>query len=149
MAHTYTDILMHVVFSTKDRMPLLTSDLKPKLFAYMGGICENLKCVPHKINGPDDHLHLLVGMTPTIATSDFLRLLKSNSSKWVNEQQPSDPFDWQTGYAAFSVSHSNQEAVFKYIENQEEHHKKITFKQELLALLKKHGIKYDERYIWK
>ena len=148
MAHTYTDLLLHIVFSTKDRSPLLTPTVKAKLFPYMSGITSNLKCKACVFNGPTDHVHGLVELSREVAVSDFLRLLKTNSSKWVGDEFPAARFGWQTGYGAFTVSRSKMQEVYDYIANQEQHHKKMTFQQEFTALLLKHGMKPDD-YTWR
>ena len=149
MGHTYTDLLAHVIFSTKDRAPLLDGELKARLFPYMGGILRELGGTPLLINGPADHVHLLF-LTPTKTTlSELDGKLKANSSGWVHREfSDRGTFAWQTGYAAFSVSHSQKQAVLNYIANQEEHHRKLTFKEELVRFLKKHEIAYDERFIF-
>jgi len=149
MAHTYTDLLAHVIFSTKDRAPLLDADLKARLFPYLGGIVRELGGTPLLINGPADHVHLLVVSPAKVALSELVGKLKANSSGWVHREFPERrSFAWQTGYAAFSVSHSQKEPVLHYIANQEEHHRKLTFQEELVIFLKKHEIGYDERYIF-
>lgn len=149
MGHTYTDLLAHVIFSSKDRAPLLDGELKARLFPYMGGILRELGGTPLLINGPADHVHLLF-LTPTKTTlSELVGKLKANSSGWVHREfSDRGTFAWQTGYAAFSVSHSQKQAVLNYIANQEEHHRKLTFKEELVMFLKKHEIAYDERFIF-
>jgi len=149
MARTYTQLLNHIVFSTKDRLPQITPDLRSRLFPYMGGIVRNLEAVALSINGVADHVHLLVSMRPTIAPSDFMETLKTNSSKWVHETFPEHAaFRWQLGYSAFSVSSSQKPAVLDYIAGQEEHHRKVSFQDELIAFLKRHEIEYDERYVF-
>jgi REP element-mobilizing transposase RayT len=149
MSHTYTYLATHIVFSTKDRLPVITSDFKPKLWAYLNGIVANLGGKAIAINGMADHAHLLVLLPPTIAMAEALRMLKANSSKWVHEnQREQGKFVWQSGYAAFSVSKSGIEDVVRYIETQEEHHRKFSYQDELLALLHKHEVEYDPRYIW-
>ena len=149
MAQTFTSLLVHVIFSTKGRTPSLDDELRPRLFAYMGGIIRELGGVPLIVNGVADHLHELLSLPPTVALADMMRTQKANSSKWVHEQWPRrEAFAWQAGYGAFSVSQSNLEAVRTYIANQEEHHQRVTFQEEFLAFLKRHGIAYDERYIW-
>ena len=148
MAHTFTSLLNHFVFSTKDRKPLVTKELKPALFSYMGGIMTQLTVKPMLINGPEDHVHILASLPPTISVSEFMNKLKTNSSGWVNKRGQITRFSWQTGYSGFSVSESSRNLVYQYIANQEKHHMKMSFQQELIGLLKKHRIEYDERYIW-
>lgn len=149
MARTYTNLLNHIVFSTKDRQPLLTPELRERLFPYMGGIVGNLNAAALLINGVTDHVHVLASLPAVVALSEFVSKLKSNSSKWVHETFPEyGSFGWQAGYAAFSVSASQKQAVLDYIAGQDEHHRKVSFKEEVLAFLKKHEVDYDERYIF-
>jgi putative transposase len=149
MAHTFTNLLSHVTFSTAERAPFLRDALRPPLFAYMGGIVRELGGNAILINGALDHVHLLTVLPPAVSMSEAMRVLKSNSSGWVHDTRPAGAdFAWQAGYGAFSVSQSNREAVLKYIAEQEQHHRKMTFKEEFVALLSRHGIEYDERYIW-
>ncbi|HMD98346.1 MAG TPA: IS200/IS605 family transposase [Terriglobia bacterium] len=148
MAQTFSNLLTHVIFSTKDRFPLISSELRPDLLAFMGGIVRELNGKALTVGGTADHVHLLVNLPPTLAIADALRVVKANSSKWVHETKGRSKFAWQAGYGAFSVSQSNAASVIKYIAGQEEHHRGFTFQEELLTLLKKHGIPYDERYIW-
>jgi REP element-mobilizing transposase RayT len=150
MSHTFTNVLTHVICSTKERIPIITPEIKPRLGAYMGDIIRELNGCPLTIDGTADHAHLLVRLPATLALAEALRLLKANSSKWVNETfSLRRKFAWQIGYAGFSVSQSNVPAVVKYIGNQEAHHRRVSFQDELRQYLKKHGIEYDERYIWK
>lgn len=149
MAHTYTNLLVHAVFSTKDRRPDLDAAVRSRLFPYLGGIVQSLHGKALIVNGTDDHVHTLLSLPATLAAADVMRAIKANSSRWVHETWPAKrDFAWQAGYGAFSVSHSNLEAVRKYIANQEEHHRRMTFQEEHLELLKRHGIAYDERYVW-
>jgi REP element-mobilizing transposase RayT len=149
MGHTYASLLTHCIFSTKDRQPQITQQIAPDLFAYMGGVVRSIGGVALSINGVADHAHLLLSLPPTIAIAEAMRLVKANSSKWVHERWPERRmFAWQSGYGAFSVSRSNQEAVLAYIASQEEHHRTMTFQEEFVAFLKRHGIDYDERYVW-
>ena len=148
MAHTFTHLLTHIVFSTKDRSPLITPDLRVRLFPYLGGIIRELDGHAYIINGPVDHLHVLATLSPKIAVSDFMCKLKAGSSKWVHEELKNERFAWQAGYGAFSVSKSSTDEVYQYIANQEEHHRKLTFQDEFIALLKRHEIDYDPKYIW-
>jgi REP-associated tyrosine transposase len=149
MAHTYTNLLIHGLFSTKARKPVLDVELKTRLFPYLAGIITRLKGHPLIINGPKDHVHLLFVLPPTVPLAELMEKLKANSSKWVHEEFPDRAgFAWQTGYTAFSVSQSNLAAVKRYISQQEEHHQKTTFQEEVLAFLKMHGVKYDPRYLF-
>ena len=149
MAHTFTSLHAHLVFSTKERKPFLGPELRDRLFPYIGGIIREMKGAPLIINGVEDHVHILAGMPSTVAISDFMRDLKSNSSSWVKESFATHrDFGWQTGYAAFSVSKSAIEDVRSYIARQEEHHRRMSFKEELIALLKRHEITYDERFVF-
>jgi putative transposase len=148
MSHTFTNLLTHVIFSTKDREPLITAALHDDLLAYLGGIVRELGGVLRTANARPDQVHLLCSLPPTVATSDALRVVKTNSSRWVHRSRSFPGFDWQTGYGAFSVSQSLASAVVQYIGNQEKHHRGVTFQEEFVAFLKKHGVAYDERYIW-
>lgn len=148
MSRTFTNLLTHMVFSTKDREPLIVPEVKPELLRYLGGLAGKLKGKAYLVNGTKDHVHMLVSLPPVVSIADALRFIKSNSSGWMHNKWPKTPFAWQFGYGAFSVSKSNVPAVLKYIAKQEEHHRKRTFKDEFLDLLRKHEIDYDERYIW-
>ena len=148
MAHTYTNLLTHVIFSTKDREPLITASLHDDLLAYLGDIVRELGGALRAANPRLDHVHLLCSLPPTVATADALRVVKTNSSRWVHRNRRLAGFDWQTGYGAFSVSHSLAPAVVQYIRDQEKHHRRVTFQEEFIAFLQKNGIAYDERYIW-
>jgi len=149
MAHTYTDLLVHVIFSTKDRAPLLDAELKQRLFPYMGGIIHELGALPLLINGTTDHVHILLLMPSKTGLSEIVGKVKANSSGWVHREFPGKwAFAWQTGYGAFSVSHSQKQSVLDYIADQEEHHRKISLREEFVAFLKKHEIQYDEKYLW-
>jgi REP element-mobilizing transposase RayT len=149
MAGTYTNLLYHVVFSTKERRPLITKELQPDLNAYIGGIIRGEGATLLEIGGISDHVHLLVKFKPTHSVSEMLRLIKSNSSKWINEERfKMRKFGWQDGYAAFSVSESQVAIVREYICNQEQHHHGQSYQDEFRALLDRHRIEYDERYLW-
>jgi len=150
MAHTFTRLLTHVIFSTSERMPYLSETMRPDVHAYMGGILRELRAVPIAIGGTSNHVHLLMRLPADLALADCLRVVKANSSRWIKERWPkSSPFAWQGGYGAFTVSESNCRAVIRYIQDQEEHHRRISFQEEFLALLKKHGVEFDERYVWR
>jgi len=149
MPSTYTNLLYHIVFSTKDRRPFINPKLRTELHPYLGGIITDAGGEALEIGGVEDHVHLLVKLPAILALSDALRLIKSNSSKWAGEHpELVRAFAWQTGYAAFTVSKSQVPSVRKYIKNQDQHHRRRTFKQELVSLLEKHEIDYDRRYLW-
>ncbi|MCH7752735.1 MAG: IS200/IS605 family transposase [Planctomycetes bacterium] len=149
MPSTYTNLLYHIIFSTKGRCPLITDDLKEELYRYIGGIIRSEGGIQLEIGGISDHVHILAKLKPAISISQMLNRIKTNSSKWVNENRKSDVrFAWQEGYAAFSVSESQVEHVRQYIRTQEQHHRKQSFQDELVALLQRHGIEYDSRYLW-
>ena len=147
MSHTHTNLLSHVVFSTQGHLPLITSEIKAELFAYMGGLIKELKGKPVIINGMSDHVHMLISLPPNVSVSEAMRFVKANSSRWVKERF-GKKFAWQKGFGAFSVSRSNVDAVVKYIQNQEQHHKGFDFKTEFISLLEKNDVEYDERYLW-
>ena len=149
MAQTFTNLLTYVIFSTKERVPSIQAEWKPNLLAYMGGIVRELQGKAVAIDGTNDHVHLLLWMLPARSISETLRVLKTNSSRWVNrEYGMRQTFAWQAGYGAFSVSHSNAPAVVRYIQGQESHHRRVSFQEEFVDLLRKNNIEYDERYIW-
>ena len=148
MGHTYTSLNYHLVFSTKGRDPALGKALRPRLYAYLGGILRQLGGEPVAIGGVEDHVHLLVRLKPALALADVMRQLKGSSSKWINTEFGGPPFAWQTGYAAFSISRANLSAVERYIAGQEEHHGQRPFEAELLDVLSAHGVDFDERYLW-
>jgi putative transposase len=149
MPSTHTNLLYHVVFSTKCRIPLITKNIQDELYRYIGGIIHNEDGVSLEIGGTNDHMHLLAKFKSAISVSEMLGRIKANSSKWANENKMElRKFGWQEGYGAFSVSESQVNSVVKYIRGQEEHHRKQTFQEEYVALLQKHGIEYDEKYLW-
>jgi putative transposase len=146
MPHTFTNLLTHVVFATKDRAPLIKDEARSQLHAYLGGIVREMQGTAFAVNGTEDHVHLLLSLPPALSLADALRVLKTNSSRWMNEEKHV-PFAWQAGYGAFSVSRSKMKLVSNYIARQEEHHRKISFREEFAAFLRKHEIEYDERYL--
>jgi putative transposase len=145
MSHTFTQNYIHLIFSTKERARTISKDVQPNLWAYMAGFCQNHEMVSRAIGGIDDHAHLLFHLPATLSLSKAANLIKANSSKWMKDH--AKDFEWQLGYAGFSVSTSNLASVEKYICNQGSYHKKIAFKEEYLSLLKKHNVKYDPRYV--
>jgi REP element-mobilizing transposase RayT len=146
MSGTYTNLLVHIVFSTKERRPLIASRFEEELYKYIGGIVRGQKCIQLAIGGIEDHLHILVKVKPTIALSNLVRDIKANSTGWINEKHYKlRKFAWQDGFAAFTVSFSQVERVKAYIRNQKRHHAKVDYKSELLTLLAKNQIEYDEK----
>jgi len=147
MPSTYLSLHYHLVFGTKDRAPLIEASWRNRLHEYLGGTVEGLKGFPEGVGGMADHVHLLVGLKATHCLADFMRELKKASSAWVHEEIGMQRFAWQEGYGAFTVSASARTAVQSYIANQEEHHHKKTFREELVEMLKKAGVEYDPRYL--
>lgn len=147
MPSTHTHLLYHLIFATKNREPLLSSDWRSQLHEYLGGTTRGLGGTPQGIGGVADHVHLLVGLKSTHCLADFMLELKKASSIWVRETAGLAAFHWQEGYAAFTVSASAREAVQSYIDGQEEHHRVRTFREELIEYLRKSGVEYDERYL--
>jgi len=149
MASTLTSILMHYVFSTKDRQPRIAAQIEPELYAYIGGICKGNSSKLSAAGGTSDHIHLLVSVGKTIATSDLLQHVKGDSSKWIKTKGAEfGGFKWQEGYGGFSIGQSQGAALERYFNRQKEHHRRVTFQEEFLALLRKYKVEYDERYIW-
>ena len=145
----FTKLTYHVVFSTKYRRPTLRREFRDRLYEYLGGIVRRLNGHLIEVGGVEDHLHLLVALPPTIALSDAIRDIKAGASKWVNELPGMDSrFEWQKGYAAFTVSYSQLESVRKYIQGQEVHHQQQTFEEEYLSFLKRHEIEFDPRFLF-
>jgi REP element-mobilizing transposase RayT len=149
MPGTYSQILLHIVFSTKHREPWITPDIADRLYPYMGGIVRAENGVLYDIGGVEDHVHLYLRWRPDAAVSQLLRIVKAQSSKWVHDTFPKlEPFAWQEGYSVFTVSKSQEGAVKAYIAGQHEHHKKEDFKSELLRMLRLHEIEFEERYVF-
>ena len=150
MPQSLSAVYIHLVFSTKDRKPFLRDRAKrDELHAYLGGISKTLECPTLIVGGVEDHVHLLARFARTITQAEWVKELKRISSLWLKEQGPAfDDFHWQNGYADFSVSQSNLDQVSEYIANQEIHHQKMSFQDELRQLLRKHEIEWDERYVW-
>lgn len=148
MAHTHTCLVTHLVFSTAGRMCMLTPRLTERLFPYMGGIVRALGGSALMINGPSDHVHLLAQTPPTLAVSVLAQRVKGRSSSWVHETLPDyRSFAWQDGYAAFTVGQGEVDRVRTYIARQRQHHEGVSFHDELVSLLERHGLEWDERYL--
>jgi len=143
---TYLSLRYHLIFSTKKREPCITAKWRPLLHRYLGGIVSSLGGNAHAIGGTNDHIHLLVELRATHALADFMRDLKRGSSSWVHSDVPLPTFAWQEGYAAITVSPSAMHEVRRYIDNQEEHHRHQSSREELKSLLDRAGIPYDERF---
>jgi REP element-mobilizing transposase RayT len=149
MPGTYSQMIFHIVFSTKGRQPWITDELAGRLYPFIGGIVRDERCVLLDSGGVEDHLHLYVRGRTDLSMADLLRNIKSRSSQWIHETFPAlQAFAWQEGYSVFTVSESQEPAVRKYIANQKEHHAKVDFKTELLELLKRHGVEFDLRYVF-
>jgi putative transposase len=149
MPQSFACLYHHVIFSTKNREPLLADALRPRLYEYVGGILRAEKSSLVAAGGMPDHVHWLISLHRQTSISDTLRLIKTNSSKWIHETFPDlQGFSWQAGYGAFSVSFSRLPDVKHYIAIQEEHHRTMTFQEEFLSFLKRHEVSYDERYLW-
>jgi putative transposase len=146
MSHAYVANFAHCVFSTKDRQDSIPIELQPRLWAYLIGIAKNLQIAIIAVGGMPNHIHLLIAAPPAMALSVAIQRLKANSSRWMGEQGLT--FEWQKGYAAFSVSPSLVETVTNYIRNQERHHRVRNFEEEFVALLKKSGINYDAEQLF-
>jgi putative transposase len=146
VGHTYSRNHVHVVFSTKDRRETIEKELQPRLWAYLAGICKNHEMISLMVGGTENHVHILFHFPPKLALAKAVQLLKANSSKWMSEQ--GKDFSWQEGYGAFSVSASNLDQVTRYIQNQEAHHRKSGFEEEFRALLQKHGVDYNPKYVF-
>ena len=146
---SYISNYVHFVWSTKDRRPLIRKPWENKLYGFLGGILRNKNSKLICAGGMPDHVHVLASLPATVSLSAMANALKANSSRWVHEQiKNADEFRWQEGYGAFSVSKSAEARVIEYIHSQKEHHRKQDFKEEFVALLKKHKIEYDEKYLW-
>lgn len=149
MPGTYSQMLLHIVFSTRNREPWITGDVAPRLYAYIGGIVRAEKGVLFDIGGIDDHVHLYLRWRPDATVSDLMRTVKARSSKWVHETFPGlGRFAWQEGYSVFTVSKSQEDVVKRYIAGQAEHHAKEDFRSELLRLLRAHEIEFDEQHVF-
>jgi len=146
---SYVSSFVHCVFSTTERLPLLTAELRERLWPFLGGIARQNGMKALEIGGVEDQVHLLLSLPATMPIAKAMQLVKGGSSKWIHETFPEHHgFAWQEKYGAFSVSASRLGQVAKYIRSQEEHHRKVTFHEEFIALLKRHDVQYDERYLW-
>jgi REP element-mobilizing transposase RayT len=148
MANTYTQILYHIVFSTKNRTPVLHADRREELLRYIWGIQQGLQCHLYRVNGMEDHLHILTSLHPTLSLTDYMRELKTGTSRWISKETIFTDFTgWQDGYGAFTVSVREKDAVIRYIKDQQIHHQKTGYLDEYRHLLEEAKIQHDDQYI--
>jgi REP element-mobilizing transposase RayT len=144
----YTCIIYHIVFSTKHRDPVLKKDKRPDLFRYMWGMIKNKKCHLYRINAVEDHIHILSSLHPTVALADFIKDLKVGSSKWIKESGIFPAFrHWQISYGAFTHSEAEKKRLIRYIVHQQEHHRDVSYRDEMISLVKEAGLEWDERFL--
>jgi putative transposase len=149
MPQSLSKVYIHIIFSTKNRYPFISNEIKDELCSYISGILINIQSDVIKINGTKDHLHFLCTLPRTISIAKLLEEIKKSSSKWIKTKGNEwDKFAWQDGYGIFSISRSILKKTIDYIENQEEHHKKISFQDELRKFLESYNVDYDEKYLW-
>jgi REP element-mobilizing transposase RayT len=149
MPQSLANIYIHLIFSTSDRQPLLTDDIRPSLHSYLGQVGKTLECPLILVNSVEDHVHILHRLSRTVTISDAVKEFKTATSKWLKSQSPDlANFSWQSGYGAFSVSESNLDSVTAYIQNQREHHRTKSFQDEFREFLKKNKLSFDEQYLW-
>jgi putative transposase len=149
MANTYSSLHFHIVFSTKNRQRWLKSEIEERVWRVLAGIAKDHRMTPIEIGGVDDHVHVLVSLPPALSLSKAVQYLKGVSSKWIHEELAGfRSFAWQDGYGAFTVSRSQLPAVSEYVRGQRQHHAKVDFRDEFRALLRKHNVEFDERYLW-
>ncbi|HRD64582.1 MAG TPA: IS200/IS605 family transposase [Candidatus Competibacter sp.] len=148
MPQSLSRVLVHLVFSTKHREPFIVPEVRPRLHAYIVGILDNLKSPSLQTGGVEDHVHILCALGRTISQADLVEEVKKSSSKWMKAEGGVPGFSWQAGYGAFSIGESQADTVIRYIQNQEEHHRKGTYQEEYRRFLERYRVAYDERYVW-
>jgi REP element-mobilizing transposase RayT len=149
MPHSLAEVFIHIVFSTKNRVPLIQPEIENSLHAYLSSICRALGSPAVQIGGVEDHVHMMSKLSRTVAICDLLEEIKKRSSKWLKDKDPVlRDFSWQNGYWAASVSKPDVPRVIDYIENQRQHHRRVSFREEYLEILREHGVDCDERYLW-
>jgi putative transposase len=149
MPQSLSLVILHLIFSTKERRPFLDPDIRPKLHAYLAAVARNAGCEAYRVGGVADHVHLAIRLSRTVTIAKLVEELKTSSSKWVKAQATGlEAFSWQRGYGCFSVGPADLESLRAYIDDQEEHHKVRTFQEEFRMFLKKYGVEYDEAYVW-
>ena len=149
MAQSLSKVVLHIIFSTKDRESWLDSDVRPRMHAYLAAVCRDLGAQLVRVGGVADHVHIVTTLPRTLSQAQMIERIKKVSSKWIKTLDARyRGFFWQRGYGAFSVSPSQLEAVMQYVDTQQEHHRTRTFQEEYRELLHKHGLDFDERYVW-
>jgi REP element-mobilizing transposase RayT len=149
MPQSLSLVIVHVIFSTKERRPFLHLQIRPALHAYLATVARNAGCEAYRVGGVADHVHLALRLSRTLTIADLVETLKTTSSKWLKNQSPDlATFSWQRGYGCFSVGPSDLDALRVYIADQEKHHRKRTFQEEFRMFLKKYGVEFDETYVW-
>jgi len=148
MPQSLSKVLVHLIFSTKNREPLIAPEIRPRLHAYLVGILDNLKSPSLRTGGVADHVHILFALGRTISQADLIEEVKKSSSKWMKAEGGVPEFTWQAGYGAFSIGESQADTAIRYIQSQEEHHRKVTFQEEFRKFLDRYIVAYDERYVW-
>ncbi|EEF60323.1 IS200/IS605 family transposase [Pedosphaera parvula] len=149
MPQSLSRILVHLIFSTKDRSPVLTPEISIQLYPYAATVLRDMGCPALQVGGHTDHLHLLFGLSRTLSIAETVEHIKTTSSKWLKTKSPAlSHFHWQLGYGSFSIGSSQADDVIKYITNQSEHHRKMTFQEEYRKFLERYQVPYDERYVW-
>lgn len=149
MPQSLSLVIVHVIFSTKDRRGLLNATVRPNLHAYLATVTRNAQCQCYRVGGTSDHVHLAIRLARTLTIADLIEMLKTSSSRWLKTQSPDlADFRWQRGYGCFSVGPMDLDSVCAYIDNQENHHRALTFQEEFRKFLNKYGVKYDEAYVW-
>jgi putative transposase len=149
MAQSLSNILLHVVFSTKHRRPLLDAAIEPELLACLAQTCNTLNCASHAIGAADDHLHLACSLSRGMTVNNLVQEIKQDSAKWIKTKDLRfADFAWQSGYGAFSIGHSQLDELRQYVGNQREHHRRLSFQDEYREILNRYEIKFDERYVW-
>ena len=149
MPQSLSRVIVHIIFSTKDREPWLDRDVGPRMHAYLATVCRDLNAEALRVGGVADHVNVVTTLPRTLSQAEMIETLKKTSSKWIKGLDSKyRRFYWQRGYGAFSVSPSHLDAVLEYVQNQEEHHRTRSFQEEYCAFLQKYGVEFDERYVW-
>ena len=149
MPQSLSLVIVHLIFSTKDRHPFLEPDMRPRLHAYLATVARDANCEGYRVGGTFDHVHLAIRLSRTITIADLVEELKVNSTKWLKAQAPGlAQFAWQRGYGCFSVGPKDLDSLIAYLDGQEEHHRTRTFQDEFRTFLRKYGVEFDEAYVW-